>query len=244
MLAQQRRWLNFINFFHVNTFKFLPIMICLLVVNPVRTYPRPDSEKDQLATSAQLETLNSKFSSVNAKNAIEKPVLSSNVSTKVESVKIVGDVPKGESSSEQVRQFQITVPVMALPTNWVAAIHPSNAVFITQKVPLRIWAIGSVAKFPQFLENIVQRIQSYYSTYKYQDLSRPAQLAIINPQYHQHDTSGTAQTDPIDHDPIEEEEDFMDSSTTDTTDIYDTTTEVNYYDENDNTFTENGVISV
>lgn len=40
--------------------------------------------------------------------------------------------------------------------------------------PLRIWAIGSVAKFPPFIEHFVQRIQAYYSVYKYEDLSRPA----------------------------------------------------------------------
>lgn len=39
--------------------------------------------------------------------------------------------------------------------------------------PTRIWAIGSVAKFPPFLEHLVQRIQSHYSIYKYEDLSRP-----------------------------------------------------------------------
>lgn len=39
--------------------------------------------------------------------------------------------------------------------------------------PMRIWAIGSVAKFPPVLEHFLQRIQSYYSIYKYEDLSRP-----------------------------------------------------------------------
>lgn len=44
------------------------------------------------------------------------------------------------------------------------------------KFPLRIWAIGSVAKFPPFVEHFVQRIQSYYSIYKYEDLSRPIHI--------------------------------------------------------------------
>lgn len=39
--------------------------------------------------------------------------------------------------------------------------------------PMRIWAIGSVAKFPPVLEHFLQRVQSYYSIYKYEDLSRP-----------------------------------------------------------------------
>lgn len=42
--------------------------------------------------------------------------------------------------------------------------------------PTRVWAIGSVAKFPPVLEHFLQRIQSYYSIYKYDDLSRPGFL--------------------------------------------------------------------
>lgn len=39
---------------------------------------------------------------------------------------------------------------------------------------LKVWGAGSEAKFPPILEYIVQRIQSYYSVYKYEDLSRPS----------------------------------------------------------------------
>lgn len=50
-----------------------------------------------------------------------------------------------------------------------------SPVIIKLNGPLRIWALGSVSKFPPFLEHFVQRIQSYFSIYKYQDLSRPVE---------------------------------------------------------------------
>ena len=234
MLFHQRKCFKF-DISHTNILQFLPFMICLLLVSPVHLYPRPDNAADKLTAdrpSAQLETLNSTMVSVNVKNEIEKPVFNSTDATNVESEKIVTHVPKSESSSsassEQARQ--LTIPFMAVPANWWATFEPQNAVVIAQKVPLRIWAIGSVSRFPAFLENFVQRIQSYYSTYKYHDLSRPASLAIINPAYHQHDTSGPAETDPIDHDLIEDDETTEET----TTDYYDTTTDLNYYDDDNN----------
>lgn len=39
---------------------------------------------------------------------------------------------------------------------------------------LKIYGEGTEAKFPPFLEHFVQRIQHYFSVYKYEDLSRPA----------------------------------------------------------------------
>lgn len=206
-------------------------MFCLLLASPVYLYPRPDNAAHKLTAdepSAQLETLNSTMVSVNVKNEIEKPVFNSTDATNVESVKIATDAPKSDSpssSSEQSRQFGI--PFMTVPANLWATFEPQNAVVIAQKVPLRIWAIGSVSRFPAFLENFVQRIQSYYSTYKYHDLSRPASLAIINPTYHQHDTSAPAETDPIDHDIIEDDETTEET----TTEYYDTTTDLSYYDD-------------
>lgn len=222
--------------FHQRNFDFnsiLKFVIFLLLVCPVHLYPRPDNEKYRYRQSAQLETLNSKIASVNVKNEIEKPEKNRlNIAsefkiidaTNEESENILADVPKRESSTEQGRQ--ITIPFMAVPSNWLATFQPSNAVVFTQKIPLRIWAIGSVSRFPSFLEQFVQRIQSYYSTYKYQDLSRPASLAIINPTYHHHDISGPAQTDPIDHDTIEE-----DITDTITTEYYDNTNDSSYYDD-------------
>lgn len=244
MLFHQRKWFNF-DFIHMNTVQIFPFVICMLLVSPVHLYPRPNHGAEQLAAtkpSAQLETLNSTMISVNVKNEIEKPVFNSTDATNVESEKVITDIPKGEpsSSSEQARQY--TIPFMAVPANLWATFQPQNAVVIAQKVPLRIWAIGSVSRFPAFLEGFVQRIQSYYSTYKYHDLSRPASLAIINPNYHLHDTSGPAQTDPIGHDPIEEES-MTDASTTD---FYDTTTDVSYDDDDikNTESSENGFIIV
>lgn len=226
-------------FHQMNFDSILRFVIFLLLVCPVHLYPRPNNDKQ----FAQLEALNSKIASVNVKNDIEKPKKNrysraseykSIDATNEDSENILVDVPKRESSSEQSRQ--ITIPFMVVPSNWLATFQPSNAMVIAQKVPLRIWAIGSVSRFPSFLEQFVQRIQSYYSTYKYHDLSRPASLAIINPTYHQHDMSEPAQSDPIDHDPIEEY--ITDTSTTE---FYDNITDSSYFedaevdDENNNT---------
>lgn len=66
--------------------------------------------------------------------------------------------------------------IMPIPLNWRQTIATPFAAFYapaTAHSPLRIWAIGSVAKFPPFIEHFVQRIQAYYSVYKYEDLSRP-----------------------------------------------------------------------
>lgn len=218
------------------------VVICLLFITPVRPFPRPENahSKDQSETSTKqikqithLETLNSKAIGVNAQNDIEKPVLNSTAASNIESENSVTDAPIGatkSSSSSSSSSRQLNVPFMAVPANWVATFEPSNAVILAQKVPpLRIWAIGSVSKFPSFFEKIIQRIQSYYSTYKYHDLSRPASLAIINPQYHLHDNvnSGNTQIEVIEHDVI-------DDDTEPAIDYSDTTTELSFIDENDN----------
>lgn len=69
--------------------------------------------------------------------------------------------------------------------------------------PLRIWAIGSVSKFPPFFEHFVQRIQSYFSIYKYQDLSRPVEeaeeeiekVSEQNAEIHEEDVNNEAHDD-------------------------------------------------
>lgn len=66
--------------------------------------------------------------------------------------------------------------IMPIAFDWRQTVAAPFAAFYTPataQTPLRIWAIGSVAKFPPFIEHFVQRVQSYYSVYKYEDLSRP-----------------------------------------------------------------------
>lgn len=66
--------------------------------------------------------------------------------------------------------------IMPIAFDWRQTIAtPLAAIYApaTAQTPLRIWAIGSVAKFPPFIEHFVQRIQAHYSIYKYEDLSRP-----------------------------------------------------------------------
>lgn len=213
------------------------IAICLLIVNPVELFPRrekdtsknqrrvlrADNKLAQLATLMSWETLNSKLNGANAKNGTEKPVFNASESNN-QNKESVTNATESEASSNQARQ--LTMPFMAVPANWMATFQPSNAVILAQKVPLRIWAIGSVSRFPSFLEKFVQRVQAYYSIYKYHDLSRPASLAIINPQYHLHDTS--TEVEPIDHDSVEED-------TMPSIEYLDTTTDMNYLDEDGST---------
>lgn len=55
--------------------------------------------------------------------------------------------------------------------------YPENINFIPIFVPIgsvKIWGEGTESKFPPIFELIVQRIQAYFSVYKYDDLSRPS----------------------------------------------------------------------
>lgn len=246
------------------------VTFCLILVSSVNSFPRPRAKSSEIKnqnitnstvktrTPAAVETLNSKPICVNAKKIIDKPVYNDNdadnyrSARNLESVKTASNKAKNGGESSR----QLNIPFMAVPSNWVATFEPSNAVILTNKVPLRVWAIGSVAKFPSFLEKIVQRIQSYYSTYKYHDLSRPAAQSIINSQYHKleaeiTDTNESTETlsfdgiesidsfDSIDNDPIEEDSTEMDLETeTPFPDYFDTTTDINYIDLDENTSTE------
>lgn len=259
MQFYQKKWLNF----HI----IYKLVICVLLVCPVHLFPSSkeinrnsvnlSNENDRTETAtvpAVIETLNSNKINVNEKNGNDKPVPDRNFTVNhrskrsMESEKSAAAVDDKEYQKSS-RQFNI--PFMAVPSNWIATFDPTNAVILTQNVPLRIWAIGSVAKFPTFLENVVQRIQSYYSTYKYHDLSRPATHAIINPQYHLHqpinietmpdDGESTDNFDGIDvteYDPIDEGSNEFDTETASTLDYYDTTTDINYSNLNDDDTTD------
>lgn len=241
------------------------IVIGLLFVSPVHLFPRPRAKPLKMPnqyiktlaidmrTPASLETLNSKAVNVNAKKIIGKPVFNVNDNLNYRSARYLESKPSStnrpKNSGKSSRQSNI--PFMAVPSNWVATFEPSNAVILTNKVPVRIWAIGSVAKFPSFIEKIVQRIQSYYSTYKYHDLSRPASQSVINTQYHQLDPENTGtndstdeidsldgfgsietetvDTETIDNDPIDDYSTELDTETP-FPDYFDTTTDLNYFD--------------
>lgn len=247
MQFYQKKWFDF----HI----ICKFVICLFLVCPVHQFPllkesNPNStnvpnenERTETATvPAVLETLNSIKINVNEKNGSEKPVFDRNFTMlhrskrDIESEKSATD-RTADSKEFQKSSRQFTIPFMAVPANWIATFDPTNAVILANNVPLRIWAIGNVAKFPTFLENVVQRIQSYYSTYKYHDLSRPATHAIINPQYHlqEHDNIQTLDNsedndsfdgiDVTESDPIE---DGFETETASTLDYYDATTDINY----------------
>lgn len=244
--------------------------ICLLFVSPVHLFPRPRAKTTKIPnqnsktiaietrTPETSETLNSKTTNVNAIKIIGKPVFDDNDDVNYRSARYLESknaaTNQAKYSGNSLRQLNI--PFMAVPSNWVATFEPSNAVILTNKVPLRIWAIGSVAKFPSFLEKVVQRIQSYYSTYKYHDLSRPAAQSVISSQYHQFDPENIVTNDSTDNlegsleefetietihsDPIEEDSTEMDTDSS-FTDYFDTTTEFNYFDLDENASTETNI---
>lgn len=250
------KWLNF----HI----ICKFVICLLLVCPVHLFPWPketnpnsvnlSTENDRIETATLptvVETLNSNKINVNPKNGHDKPVFDGSFTVNyrskrsMESEKSATDrtVDNKNYKEYQKSSRQLNIPFMAVPSNWIATFDPTNAVILTNNVPLRIWAIGNVAKFPTFIENVVQRIQSYYSTYKYHDLSRPAAHAIINPQYHQHETTNIEtmvnndSNDSYDgieiseNDPIDEESTEFETETASTLDYFDTTTDINYYND-------------
>lgn len=230
-------------------------VICLLLVCPVHQFPLPketnangvtvsnENDRTQTATVQSVdETLNSNKINVNEKNGSEKPVFDGNSAVHHRSQRDMESEKNATDRMEDSKEYQkssrqFTIPFMAVPANWIATFDPTNAVILANNVPLRIWAIGNVAKFPTFLENVVQRIQSYYSTYKYHDLSRPATHAIINPQYHlqqpdniqtmdnSEDSDNFDGIDVTESDPIEE---GFETETASTLDYYDATTDISY----------------
>lgn len=157
-----------------------------------------NNANEAIATKATNETLNSTLLSGNATNELEKPVLKA-IDRNAHSNGTASDAMQSAASAQEEEAAAATALAAAttataagttapwLPIAWIANLQPSNAIVITDTNPLRIWAIGSISKFPAFMERFVQRIQSYYSIYKYHDLSRPVSQAVINSQYHQHD---------------------------------------------------------
>lgn len=227
------------------------MFFCLLIATSVHSYPQQQNEIRKLQSlnieheegneqrqqynnttiaivnNIAAETLNSTIFSVNATNEIEKPVdknvqRSNGIGNSIENKK---DAPTmSMKSGNEARQFNIPFVQSISMNNWFKNAKPSSiALIIRDNQPLRIWAIGSVSKFPPFIERFVQRIQSYYSTYKYHDLSRPASLQIINPQYHQNTT----------------EEAFIEYDSNETTDENEEiTTDTIYYDNDEYSTTE------
>lgn len=258
MKFHARKWLDF----NVIT----KVVFFVLLVSSANSYPRSRAKSQKQITNQEInendfkiriagaeKTLNSKPNSANAKKIVNKPVFNDNNTSSYRSGRYLGSeknaLQKMKKNKDSSRQSNI--PFVAVPSNWVATFEPSNAVILASKVPLRIWAIGSVAKFPSFLEKIVQRIQSFYSTYKYQDLSRPAAQSIISTQYHQYDPEitvtnessenlGLDTIESIDEDTIEEDSTEIETETP-FPDFYETTTDLNYIDLDEIISTETSI---
>lgn len=167
--------------------------------------------KTEKEASEAIKTLNSFIANATTANEMAKPVSklfnvndqSNNESKKDTTATTAAaelqrlNIPiKTEFDQRQAKQYSI--PFVPISMNWISNMRPLSAIVISEQRPLRIWAIGSVSKFPRLVENLVQRIQSYYSNYKYSDLSRPASLAIINAQYHQNNAAEVEELIDID----------------------------------------------
>lgn len=87
---------------------------------------------------------------------------------------LIAQKPTENSESSREKNFQVEVKRIET-TDIPAEARQFGPVVISLNRPLRIWALGSVSKFPPVFEHFVQRIQSYFSVYKYQDLSRPVE---------------------------------------------------------------------
>lgn len=64
----------------------------------------------------------------------------------------------------------------------IRSIYPQHSHVIIINGPTRIYGDGIESKFPPFLEFFVQRIQKYFSVYKYEDLSRPPLASQMSPE--------------------------------------------------------------
>lgn len=171
--------------------------------------------KTEKEATAAVKTLNSIVANTTNGNDGEKPVSKQFDVNNRGNVYIVesNNVNKSIKSESSGRSRQYNIPFIPISMNWISNIRPSNAIVMTDKPPLRIWAIGSVSKFPDFIERFLQRVQSYYSIYKYSDLSRPAPLAIINQQYHEHDSEEVEELIEVDTDtPSYDDEDGDDEN--------------------------------
>lgn len=196
--------------------------------------------KTEKEASEAIKTLNSFNANATTANEMEKPVSKlidvhgqSNESKKDASAIAAPELQplnistKSEFNRRQAKQYSI--PFVPISMNWISNMRPMSAIVISEQQPLRIWAIGSVSKFPRLVENLVQRIQSYFSNYKYSDLSRPASLAIINAQYHQNNADEFEELVDIDT----ETPTYEDEATTELFYSDETESETEYDTEND-----------
>lgn len=221
----------------------------LNIERKVDAQPSYNVSNDAIDTKANNKTLNSTLLSVNATSEFEKPVLK-HIDRNVQSNETTINATQNRTVEKEAATTTTTTNAAAtsvtneiaiddvsdeeanmswLPIGWIPNLHPSNAIVITDTNPLRIWAIGSINKFPAFFERFVQRIQSYYSIYKYHDLSRPGSLAVINPQYPLHSADEETTDDAF----------FTETNTVTTNEIeIETTTEPLTYGTDDETKTE------
>lgn len=83
--------------------------------------------------------------------------------------------PQGTQYSLDTKTSKKTIRIndkrKVLRSSFATVSHPPQVIIING--PTRIYGAGTESKFPPFLEFFVQRIQKYFSVYKYEDLSRP-----------------------------------------------------------------------
>lgn len=82
------------------------------------------------------------------------------------------------SNTNQLNTKTNAIPMMDISKSWNELVQNIKEKFPGSTIKLKIYGDGIEHKFPMFIESIVQRIQSYFSVYKYTDTSRPIRQDI------------------------------------------------------------------
>lgn len=81
-------------------------------------------------------------------------------------------------TSTSKKHIRINDKRKVLRSSFATVSYPPQVIIING--PTRIYGAGTESKFPPFLEFFVQRIQKYFSVYKYEDLSRPGLTSQVS----------------------------------------------------------------
>lgn len=128
--------------------------------------------------------------------------------------------------------------------NVMYAMYPKITANVIVVVPKNKLGTSSptVSKLPPILEYFLQRLQTYYSNYIYEDLSRPP--TYDRPIYITTQKPDGATTEPTINTTTEEEDEDDEEANTDTPNliIYETTTESNDMPESQEVSSEDGQV--
>lgn len=164
----------------------IPNKPSLLLKNWIYTHPSVD------ASNRPVVRVRKEISSTYANNEIEKPRQMQTSLTDRIFANLMAKNPWvnfTQSLTPQIVYSAANVPIAQMP--FVQLAPPTTPPQKTEKPPrrgwfsfasrpLRIYGEGTESKFPPMIERIVQRIQHYFSVFKYEDTSRPLASEGIN----------------------------------------------------------------